>query len=400
VQQSTPYLLRSAILQIVLLSAGMLLAVWLRYEINFGNELGTEYQAWGMIPFVIGMTPFLTYFAVSLLEKIHFFRLYFTTERHFRLLLLSASAASAITLVFLPDVSQLQVAYFFVTTVIVGFLVIVLPSRLQIMATLTVSIGKSLSDLWAYRTLICIWLVYRIESRYRQTILGILWIVLLPVASSLVLAFAFTQLLGAGNIVDVPFVAFLLTGSTIFSIFQTIIQRSKGEILGKISLIKQVYFPREIIIILIAGEALIDFVFTFVTTIAIIMIFYGYVPTLLYFYLFIPIFLLFALSVGLALILSYLVVRIRDLQQLIDIVMQLLFFVTVLYAPGRTSGNIERFMALNPLSPIVNAFRDILLYERMPDFTALIFPTILAIILLYVGYIVFKLNEDLFVEMA
>jgi len=378
----------------------MLLAIWIRYEINLGNELGSAYQAWRSTPLVIASVPVLVYLGVIVLEQLNLFQKYISIQRHFRLLTLSASIVSAFVLLRLPDISQLQIVYFLVITVLIGLIVIVVPGRLQTMAAVSISTGKSLIRLWEYRTLIRIWLRYRIESRYRQTILGVLWIVLLPIASSLVLAFAFTQLLGAGNIVEVPFVAFLLTGSTLFAIFQVIIQRSKGEIIGNISLIKQVYFPREIIILLIAGEAIVDFFFTFLATIAIIAIFYGYTPTWLYFYLPIPVLLILTLALGLSLIISYLVVRVRDLQQLIDILMQLLFFVTVLYAPGRTSSDIERFMALNPLAPIINAFRDILLYERAPDFTSLIFPAILSIVLIYVGYIIFKLNEDLFVEMA
>ena len=57
-------------------------------------------------------------------------------------------------------------------------------------------------------------------------------------------------------------------------------------------------------------------------------------------------------------------------------------------------------MALNPLASIVAAFRDILLYGRSPDWISLYLPGVLSIVFLYLGYIVFKVNEDRFVDMA
>ncbi len=263
-----------------------------------------------------------------------------------------------------------------------------------------IPISQNLRELVNHRHLLFLWLKYRIEARYRQTFLGILWIALLPLSTALVLSFAFTQLLGAGNIMDVPFVAFILSGQVVFSIFQSIVIKSRSSILGSMGLIKQVYFPREILILLLVGEALVDFLFTFTATVVILTVFYDIPPNPYYILLPIPILIVAVLATGSALLVSWLSIMIYDMQQLIGILTQLLFFATVLYAPGRVSPEVSQIMALNPLASTMVAFRDIVLYGQVPDWRTLLMPCVLAICLLYLGYVIFKVNEDRFVDMA
>lgn len=309
---------------------------------------------------------------------------------------------ASITIYFLlPEVSLLQIGYFIIATGMVGVLVIVLPERLRATAYLQTTVADNARDFWVHRHLLLIWLKYNIEARYRQTILGIVWIVLLPLAHALVLAFAFTELLGAKKILDVPFVAFILSGIVSFGIFQTIVFKSRGAILSSRGLIKQVYFPKEILVFLLVGEALVDFVFSFAATIFVLLVFYQSRINSYYVLIPIPIFILTALATGLAFFVGWFSMVIRDLEQLVAIFMQLLYYSTVLYSPTRVSNpTVKRIMALNPVAAPVAAFRDIVLYERAPDWVSLYLSGVLAVVLLYLGYVVFKVNEDRFVDMV
>lgn len=386
----------------LLLMGGMLCAIWLRLEVVFGLELGADYQPWPpLMTVVLFFSALAGYGAAFILSRLPILQDGSSVQRQFRVLMLSAFIASAAILLFLTDVSQLQLVYFTGMTGLIGLAVILLPEHLQSVTAQRITPGNSLRELAAYNHLLVIWLTYRIEARYRQTLLGVLWIVLLPLSTALVLAFAFTQLLGVGQIMDVSFVAFLLSGQVIFSIFQSTVMNSHGSILGSIDLIKQIYFPRELMILLITGEALVDFFFMFVAVIGVNAVFYGIPPNIYYLLLPIPVLLMTVLGVGLALILGWVGLVVRDMQQLVAVVMQLLFFVTVLYSPYvGASPAVTRLMALNPFGSVVTAFRDILLYGRMPNWTELYFPGVLAVVLLYLGYVVFKVNEDRMVDMA
>jgi lipopolysaccharide transport system permease protein len=386
----------------LLLCAGMLCAIWLRLKVVFGLSLGAEYQSWPLsVTVILLFSVAVGYGFANIVSRHPRAANILTPQRKFRVLMTSAMFASIAILILSPDVSQLQLVYFIMMTAIIGIFIVVYPGQLRSRAYVQLTIASSLHDLFKHRHLLFIWLRYRIEARYRQTLLGIIWIVLLPLSTALVLSFAFTQLLGAGQIMNVPFVAFILSGQVIFSIFQSSIMGSNGSVVRSMGLIKKVYFPREILILLLVGETIVDFMFALIATIIILTVVYGIPPNIYYLLLPVPALIMIIMSTGLALLIGWFSIVIRDLQQLLGVLMQLLFFATIFYAPGRVaSPDIARIMALNPLAAIVVAFRDILLYGQSPDWVSLYLPGVLSVVFLYLGYIVFKANEDRFVDMA
>lgn len=261
------------------------------------------------------------------------------------------------------------------------------------------TLRAALGRLWAYRALLRLWLRYRIEARYRQLVLGVLWIVLLPLSTALVLAFAFTQLLG-DNALDVPYVAFLLSGQVIFGVFQSIILNAKGGLVDHLDMMKQVAFPREIPLLLNAGEALVDFIFTFLAMLLIHAAFFGLAPNVHFIWLPLVLLGMLALALGLAFVLADLGVRVRDLQNLLAVLVQLLFFMIVLYLPGSGAQQYDQLMMLNPLAQFVVAFRAITIYGHAPDPLGLGLSLLLALLLLIWGYRRFKRREDALLDWA
>ncbi|MBZ0296776.1 MAG: ABC transporter permease [Anaerolineae bacterium] len=386
------------LMNFAILVGGMLIAVWIRLRIAIGMPLGEDYRAQNPELYII--------LAVSILLA-YGFTLLFTPQsligrllapwRQFRILIMALLLSTLLVLVLLPDISQLQIIYYVIGVILVGGVVVVLPARMRATAYTRSTTLQDMREIYDKRFLVAIWLRYTIQSRYNQTILGILWIVLLPLSMSFVMAFAFTQLLGRTQNIGVPFVVFLLSGQIFFSVFSHVVMNSKSAILGTIGIIKQVYFPREVIIILIAGEALVDFTFTFVAFI-VISLFFGVWPNIYYILLPIPLLLMLCLSLGVGFIVSWLSMIIRDMQQLIGVLMQLLFYVTVLFSSQSVDPRYEFLMSVNPVSALVEAFRDITLYGRVPDPVRLYLPTVISLVVLYFGYVLFKVNEDRFVD--
>jgi lipopolysaccharide transport system permease protein len=383
----------------LMLVGGMMVAVWLRYYFPFGKTLGAEYEPWPLILTLILITAAVgTYIILYITAQVPSLARFISPQQQFRVLIVATFLACVLIYFLLPEVSQLQFAYFAPMTIAVGVLTIVLPGRLRDSAYVKVTIIQNIKDLFKNSSLIATWLRYRIAARYSQTFLGILWIVLLPLATSAVLAFAFTQLLGRADGFGVPLICFILSGQVIFDIFRSSVQKSLTTIMSNIGVIKQVYFPREIIIILNLGEIVVDFFFTFIV-LMVINALYGIYPNIYYIYLPIPIFLMLVLSTGLAFIVSWISLLIRDMKQLIGVLLQLLYFTVVFYSPERATSEYEFIMSANPLAAIAVAFRDIILYARPPDLQELFVPIVLSVALLYYGYVFFKVNEDRFVDL-
>ncbi len=290
------------------------------------------------------------------------------------------------------------IVLFIIICTILILLITLVPQYWLSTAYKPLSIKGIVEGIFKARSLIKIWFTQQIRARYIQATLGILWLIFLPLIQSLVMAFALTKLLGVNDI-GAPWVVYLLSGRTIFGIFQSIVLQSSNALISNNELMRKIYFPREILIYLIIGEVLLDFAIQFVTLMLIAFL-YGLQPNIYYFFLPIPILLMVSLSMGIGFIVSWLNLVIRDIHQLIVISLQLLMYLTVLYA-RRTSGEQLAFMfVINPLLAITESFRDIILYAQMPNMGYLTIAAVLSVCILYPGFVLFKVNEDRFAEFS
>jgi len=376
----------------------MLAAGQFRVDIELGKPLEANYRMHSLELYAMLLgANVLTYAASFLLKQHPWVSQHVHPGRQFRLLLLSIMLASGAILVLMPKISLLQVTYFNVMTLLLGIFLILLPGRMRKDSHQKLSIIDNFQQIYDKRYLIQIWASYRIQERYTRTSLGLLWIVLFPIMESLVIAFAFSQLLGRGSFGGVPFILFLLSGRISFMLFQKIVVKGKTAIQQMSGVIRQVYFPREVIILLLSVEVVVDFLFAFAGFL-VIALFYNVTPNVYYLLLPIPVILMLLLALGVGFIIAWLGLLVRDLQPLVDIAMQLLFYVTIFFDSSNVASNLRFIPLLNPVSAMVEAFRDITIYNRMPDFVSLYFPAVLSIALLYTGYVFFKVNEDRFAD--
>ena len=253
---------------------------------------------------------------------------------------------------------------------------------------------SDLKALFERHYLIRLWLWYRIRVRYSQTFLGILWVVAFPLLTSLVYAFAIGEILGAKMLVDVPYVPFILAGQLVYTIFSSVLLGARGTFLSVMGLSNQIYFPREIVLIIILGEALVDFFFGFLAML-LINRYFGVIPTPMLLFTLYPLLVLCSLTLALSFFLSWYAIRIRDLQPLLTIVIQLLFFLTPIFYNTSAVPIQYRFIVyLNPLTPIVEAFRSAVLGSKIPtNLRGLHASFIVALLLLILGYRFFKKRE-------
>jgi ABC-type polysaccharide/polyol phosphate export permease len=371
-----------------ILIGGALVAVQIRMKIPWGLALGAEYDPQPLVFFAILFGALcLAYgvaYAVAPVSNV------LSPGRQFRVLVVAIVLSVLGALAFVPDLSGLQLLYFAAASLVLGVLTVVWPGRL--------ARGRegqfffSLARLWQGRFLLLLWLRFNIQSRYSQTILGVLWIILLPLSVSLVLTLAFSQFLQIQ--LDVPFVVFFLSALVPWGLFAQGVQNSAGALTSRMSLLNQVYFPREILLLLTIGEALVDFFFIFLALLLVSAL-NGIWPNLNYIYLPFLLFILVCFTAGAMFFVGCLGVLVRDIPQLIGIVLQLAFYITpILYAIERIPDQFRVLALLNPLASVIQGFRDVIVYARPPDLLTLYYPAVFALALLYTGYAFFKANEE------
>lgn len=206
-----------------------------------------------------------------------------------------------------------------------------------------------LRELWKYRDLLMILAGRDIKLRYKQTILGVTWVVLQPLVAALIFTVMFgrfAKLPSDGH----PYLLFVFTGIVIWNYFAGVLQRAGNSLVTDARLITKVYFPRLIVPLASTFSAMID-VAVALTVLGVLMMIYGVTPT--WRLLTLPLFIALAAvtATGVSLWLTALNVRYRDFVHAMPFILQVWMFASpVAYA---TSIVPERWRALYGLNPAV-----------------------------------------------
>ena len=217
-------------------------------------------------------------------------------------------------------------------------------------------IGTRLRELWGSRGLFVLLFARELKVRYRQTFLGVAWVVLQPLVPALLVAAvlgAFARLPSAG----VPYVLFALAGFVVFGVFAGAVSRAATSFIRDGQLVTRVYFPRSILPLASGTVAIADFAVGLVLLIAIEVVLGWPLPATI---VLAPLVGLLALVLGLAIGTAVAAVtgHYRDAAIAVPFATQLLLYGSpVLYSTELLPASIRPVVALNPLVPLVNAFR-------------------------------------------
>lgn len=376
----------------------MLIAVQVRLRLTVGQALGDDYNAF---PLLLGGLLMMGSLFATVLGMYLAQRFSNNTAKVMRFwgYVIAIGFVCAGIVVLLPDFSLLQVLYFVISAIVLGFVTIVLPPKMYVYGSET-TVFYHLKQLWYYRVLLAMMVRYNIMSRYSQTTLGILWIMILPLSTALILSFVFSQIFRPIDIGDVPFISFFLVGLTFWNFFNQSITQSTVTIVQRRQLIGQVYFPRELLVTVKLGEAMVDLVFTF-SIMVVINAVSGILPN--WNYIFVPLLLLVQItfSMGIMLMVSYLSVMIRDIPNLVSVILQMLFYFTpILYTVELIPQRLRFIILFNPIAVLIDSYRTVIIYNQPPDGVLLFYPVVMSVVVLYVGYRFFKRNEKLLVDYA
>jgi lipopolysaccharide transport system permease protein len=264
--------------------------------------------------------------------------------------------------------------------------------------------GLQLGALWSYRELLY-FLVWRdIKVRYKQTALGVAWIVLQPLVTMVIFSLLFGGLLQVPSD-GAPYPVFAYAGLLPWNYFAGALTRASQSLVGSAHLITKVYFPRMLIPLSGVTAGLVDFGVALVVLIG-LMAYYRLAPTAAI-ALILPLLLLALITaLGFGLWLGALNVRYRDVNYLVPFLVQTWMYVTPVIYPATIIP--ERFrwlLALNPMSGVVQGFRQALLgpyLEQAPPWNPLHFwlSVVVALLVLVSGAYFFRATERTFADIV
>lgn len=250
-------------------------------------------------------------------------------------------------------------------------------------------------NLYKYRELLKTNVQKEIRGKYKNSFLGVLWSFLNPLLQIAVYALVFPLIL---RNTQENYVIFLCCGLIPWTFFATTISRSAFTMVENGNIIKKVYFPREILPISVVTSETVNFLIS--TIIIIGFVVFGGLGICKYI-VFYPIVLLaqYLLLIAISLIVSSISIYIRDLQHLIGVVLQLLFYAApIVYAPESIPAEFKWILNCNPMTYIINGYRSIFYSQSMVELKPLFILIGCSIVGCIVGYIIFNKLQKGFAE--
>jgi lipopolysaccharide transport system permease protein len=258
--------------------------------------------------------------------------------------------------------------------------------------------GLDLRQLWRHRELLYFLAWRDVKIRYKQTALGVAWVVLQPLFAMLVFTLLFGRLAGMPS-EGIPYPIFAFSGLLPWTFFSNAVTNSGNSLVLNQSLLTKIYFPRILIPTAAVSAGLLDFGIAGLI-LACLMAWYGIAPgpQLLMLPLLALITCLLALGVGTGL--AALNVKYRDVRHALPFVMQMWMFLSpVIYPPAIVPERWRWLLAINPLTGVIDGFRSAL-FGRPFDSFSLGMSLLLAISCVVAGSLYFRRMERVFADIA
>ena len=231
--------------------------------------------------------------------------------------------------------------------------------------------------------------------RYKQTVMGFGWAVLMPLVNTAVFSVIFTRV--APLDVGMPYPLYAFSGLLAWNFFASALRFSVTSLTSNQILVSKIYFPREIFPIAAVLVALVDFAVAMVPLAALMA--YYHVPvgaSLVLLPVVVAIHVIFTAAIGLLLAMGNLFYR--DVKYLFEVAITVWMFATsVLYPVGRVGGRLGMLLGLNPMTGIIDAYRSVLLLGTWPSST-LAGAAVVSTVLLAIAWFAFHRSEFAFAE--
>jgi lipopolysaccharide transport system permease protein len=270
-------------------------------------------------------------------------------------------------------------------------------SKITIISPKGKSLIYSIREFWEYRDLLYMLTLRHISVRYKQTVIGVAWVLIQPLVSMTIFTIIFGTLVKIPTD-GVPYPIFVYSALVLWGLFSESISRSGASLINEAQLITKVYFPRLIIPLAAVGSAWIDFVISLFLLIPLTFI-YGMRPT--WQLLLIPFVMVVTMifSAGIGVMLAALNARYRDFQYVIPFLIQIWLFASpVVYSVQIVPKHLLFWYYLNPMSGLLDTFRFAVTGQASYSAIGLSWSILCAIAIFSLGTWIFRSLEQGFAD--
>ncbi len=251
--------------------------------------------------------------------------------------------------------------------------------------------------IWEYRELLYFLIWRDLKVRYRQSAIGVGWVILQPLMTMVVFTAVFGKFVGVPSD-GLPYPIFIFSALLPWTLFANSLTRGSASVVGNTQLVSKIYFPRLILPLSGVLSPVADFAVAFVILIG-MMVWFGISPTwgILALPLLVLLAILTALAIGLWL--SALNVRYRDVGHAVPFLVQIWMFITpVTYPVSLVPEKWRLLYSLNPMTGVIEGFRWALLGQQSPDFAVITVSAVMMFTLLVTGIVYFRYTERTFAD--
>ncbi|UVK79326.1 MAG: hypothetical protein IGNPGNKH_00820 [Sodalis sp. Ffu] len=254
-------------------------------------------------------------------------------------------------------------------------------------------LNNLLGGIFRYRSFIVDSIKRDFQSRYQSSFLGAIWLVLQPVAIIVVYTVIFAEFM-CTRLVDMngPFAysIFLCSGILPWGLFTETLNNLVRVFITNANILKKMSFPRICLLINIACSALINFLIIF-SIFMLFLVFSGNFPGWIIVQMIPVLVIQMIFTIGLGVIFGVMNVFVRDIEQFINILLQFWFWFTpIVYVSKTLPEMIRGFFKFNPMINIIISYQNIFLYHISPDWKRLLPITIISLVLIIIGWRMFK----------
>lgn len=255
---------------------------------------------------------------------------------------------------------------------------------------------STVREIFSYREMIKSFVRRDLRGRYQGSFLGFLWTFLNPLLQLVVYSIVFGTILQS-NIEK--YYLFLFVALIPWLFFANAVTGGSTAVIAQKDMVKKIYFPREVLPIAHVTTAFVNMLLCFIV-IFIVVIFSRTPLNPLALLCLIPVWIVeYILALGMAFITSALTVYMRDMEHILSIVVMAWQYLTpVMYSYEIVPERYRFIFNLNPMTPIIDAYRTILYYSQVPDLTTLLSALGMGLAVLIVGWLVFTKLKRRFAE--
>lgn len=255
---------------------------------------------------------------------------------------------------------------------------------------------NTLKELYHYREMIVSLVRKGLRGRYKGSVLGFLWTFVNPLLQLVVYTIVFSNIMRVG--ID-KFYLFLFVALIPWMFFSASVTGGAASIVAEGNLVKKVYFPRQVLPISYVTTAFVNMLLTFVVVFLALIV--GGIGLDMRLLVYLPVVMIveYLLALGIAMLTSALTVFFRDLEYILGIVtMAWMYLTPIMYGVDMIPDKYLTLFHLNPMTPIIVAYRDILYYKQIPRLSTLLQALAWGITFLLVGSIIFDRLQKHFAE--